>query len=359
VSNPTDKLMEHYVKLTLSADLRAQIYTTLALLLENKVQLIKALEKLYEVYSDEGKNRYSAPAIFIADAHAIIREGKPLSAAFARYISTEEASIIQAGERSGRLREAFRDAIENIKRKQAIRAAIVGGATYPAILAIMLCVMLYIVSSRLMPTLAKAVDLDALTGSAAILRALSSGFTNYGVAAGVVLAGFVAWVAWSMPRLTGKLRVRLDRLPPWSVYRASNGSAFLLNVAVMVQSGIKLLDALQQLFENANPYMQERIGAAIQGIQRGRNLGEALADSELEFPDRKAVRLVQLLAGNSGFEESLQNFAVQWADESVARVKASMKVFFMVGIMATGGMAVLIVSSTADIQSAIEQSTQQ
>ena len=350
-------LHERYVRWMLAPDVRAQIYTTLAMLLENKVQLINALDKLYEVYSNGGKQR-SAASIYLAEARTVIREGQPLSKAFARYISAEEASIIQAGERSGRLREAFRDAIDNIKRKTAIRNAVLSGAAYPVVLTGLLITMLYIVATRLMPTLARAIDLETLSGPAYWLHVMSSLLMGYGLYAAIAIVVAGGWVAWSMPNLTGKTRVRLDRFPPWSVYRASNGSSFLLNVAVMVQSGIKLLDALNQLYQTANPYMQERIGAVIQGIQRGRNLGEALDDCEMEFPDRKAVRLLLLLAGNSGFEESLQNFSIEWADETVARVQAMMRLFFIVALMAVGGTAVMIVSSTAEIQSAIEQSTQ-
>lgn len=356
MTDATQWLTTRWVRLALSPDLRAQIYTTLAMLLENKVPLVRALDKLYEVHSDGGKDNYAAASIFLAEARAIIREGKPLSEAFGNYISTEEASIIQAGERSGRLREAFRDAIDNIKRKKQIRSAIRSGAAYPIVLSILLGFMLYIVAKRLMPTLAKAVDLDTLSGATHWLNVISSAFINYGVLAGVVSAVAIGAIAWSLPNLTGRLRVRLDRLPPWSIYRANHGSAFLLNVAVMLQSGIKLLDALQQLYDNAEPYMRERIGAAIQGIQRGRNLGEALADTDMDFPDRAAVRLLRLLAGNSGFEQSLQNFAIQWADDTVARVQATMRIFFMVSILAVGGMAILIVSSTAEIRDVIQQS---
>lgn len=358
MTDPRAWLADRYVRLTLTPDVRAQIYTTLAMLLENKIQLIAALDKLFEVYSDGGKATYSAACIFLAEARSVIREGHPLSRAFSRYISAEEASIIQAGERSGRLREAFRDAIDNIKRKTVIRKAVLAGAAYPILLSAMLCIMLYIVATRLMPTLGKAVDLDSLTGSAWALNVISGAMMDYGLIGGIAFVLLAVWIAWSMPNLTGKKRVRLDRLPPWSVYRASNGSSFLLNVAVMVQSGIKLLDALTQLHASATPYMRERIGAVIQGIQRGRNLGEALADCEMEFPDRKAVRLLLLLAGHSGFEESLQNFAIEWADETVARVQATMRLFFVAALMAVGGLAVMIVSSTAEIQSAIEQSSQ-
>lgn len=353
-----DWLTRKYVRLALGHDARAQIYTTLAMLLENGVQLIAAVDKLYEVHSDNGKNPRSAAAIFLAEARIQIRDGKPLSTAFSRYIDQEEASIIQAGERSGHLRQAFRDAIDNIRRKKEITSAVRGGAAYPALLSVMVVVMLYIVATKLMPQLGKAIDLDTLSGPAWVLHFLSSSVINYGLLAGIAGGLTVAWVAWSLPRLTGKLRVKLDLLPPWSIYRASAGAAFMLNVAVMVQANIKLLDALQQLYETATPYMRERIGATIQGIQRGRNLGEALADSEFNFPSKEAVRLLLLLAGNSGFDKTLHNFSIEWADATVLRVKRIMKTFFYAALIALGGTAILIVSSTTEIQSAIEASNQ-
>lgn len=353
-----DWLLRKYVRLGFGPDERAQLYTTLAMLLENGVQLVKAIDRLYGVHSLDGKNTKGPIAIFLAEARAQIRDGKPLSAALSRFIDREEASIIEAGERAGQLRQAFKEAIANIKRKKEISNAIVAGTAYPAVLCAMLCVMLYIVAKKLMPQLAKTIDLESLGGSAFILHKLSAFVINYGIASLVGLAIIGAAIAWSLPNLTGRFRVKLDKLPPWSIYRANTGAAFMLNTAVMVQSGIKLLDALQQLHSNAAPYLRERIGATIEGIKRGRNLGEALNDSGLQFPSNEAVRLLLLLSDNSGFDKTLHSFAIEWANTTVVRVKAIMKLFFFAALFAVGGTAILIVTSTTEIQNAIEDSNQ-
>lgn len=50
-------MAERYVRLTLAPDTRARIYTTLAMLLENNVQLVSALDKLYDVFTDGGTSK--------------------------------------------------------------------------------------------------------------------------------------------------------------------------------------------------------------------------------------------------------------------------------------------------------------
>lgn len=352
-----DSLLRFYVRAGFGPNARAQIYSTLAMLLDNGVQLIKAIDRLYAVHSQDGRKASAPVALFLAEARTQIREGKPLSAAVARFTDREEASIIEAGERSGQLRQAFKEAIENIQRKKKIGAAIWGGAAYPSVLTVMLAVMLHIVATRLMPQLAKAVDLESLSGSALVLHKLSSFVVNQGLIALIVLTVLVAACAYSLPRLTGRLRTKLDMLPPWSIYKASTGATFLLNFAVMVQSGIKQLDALQQLNSRAAPYLRERIGATIEGIKRGRNFGEALHDCGLDFPSAESVRLLLLLSDNSGFDRTLHSFAVEWANNTVARVQRIMTLFFYAALFAVGGTALLIVTSTTEIQNAIEASS--
>lgn len=350
------RLNHGLVRLQLSADVRKQIYTLLAFMLDNGNKMDESLKELYGIFSDDGKKAGAAPAVFLYEALMRTKEGRPLSDAVARYVSPEEASMIAAGERSGRLRDAFHYAIDNLEKQKEVRGAVVKGSAYPLVLLSLLVALLLLVSYKLMPSLAKTVDLSMLSGPAAWLNMIANFVTNQGpYLAGAVVA-LVAWVAWSMPNITGSFRYRLDKLPPWSVYRAMQGTTFLLNVGVMLRSGIPLLTILTLLAKTASPYMRERIDACIRGTNAGLNLGEALHRAELDFPDPMAVRLIRVFASRDGFDAALDSFAREWSATTVQRVKTAMSGFFYAALLAVACLLIVITMSMGDIQAVLQSS---
>jgi type II secretory pathway component PulF len=340
-----------FVRAQLSADARKNVYTLLSVMLENGQKLDDSLSELYAIFSEEGRTPGAPVAVFLQEAIKRTNEGRPINEAMARYISPEEASMIAAGERSGRLRESFTAAIDKLAKQKAILGAVGKGLAYPIFLCMFLAAIMLIVSHKLMPALAQAVDLRMLTGPLALLHTLSNIVTHHGLKVLAVLVIAVAWAGWSLPNLTGNLRYHLDKLPPWSVYRAMQGSTFLLNIGVMLRSGIPLLSILTLLQRGASPYMRERIDACIRGINGGQNLGEALYKSELDFPDPVAVRLIRVFASREGFDVALSRFANEWADSTVTRVKTAMAGVFYIALLAVGCVIGLLVLGMFDLQS--------
>ncbi|MFU7556984.1 pilus assembly protein, partial [Pseudomonas paraeruginosa] len=81
------------------------------------------------------------------------------------------------------------------------------------------------------------------SGAAAFLYDMSQFVIHYGAITLIGILVFLFLVFASLPYLRGGLRVHLDKLPPWSVYRMLHGSTFLLNVGVMIQANVSLQDA--------------------------------------------------------------------------------------------------------------------
>lgn len=346
-----------WAKATLGAAKRAEIYSTLAMLLDNNVLLSDALAELYAVHSDDGR-RTTPVATLLYECRQSVSEGRTFAYAIRPWVSPIEASLIAAGEQSGNLRGAFTDAIDLIQGNAQIKSAVLGGSIYPAILALMLGFMLWIIQHELVPPLVAVAPPELWTGAARLMYLVSQFTTNYGVVAlTLLLATGIASIA-SLPRLTGDLRYHLERVPPWSIYRAVIGATTLLSIGTLIRNGVKLHDALLLLSENANPYLRERLDAVILGTTKGLNLGEALDAAEYDFPDREVVKLLRVLASRDGFDRALMNYATEWRDNTTKKVKAAMNVFFIVAIMGVGACAVMIVLAGTEIQSAIEAKAQ-
>ncbi|MFD2274651.1 hypothetical protein ACFS07_35730 [Undibacterium arcticum] len=93
----------------------------LTLLLDNGVILKVAVEKLYGVFSEEGKKPRNIIAMVCQDCLMGINDGKAISDVLFNWVSFDEYSLIQAGEKNrGTCRRLFRKAkmvIESKKRR--------------------------------------------------------------------------------------------------------------------------------------------------------------------------------------------------------------------------------------------------
>jgi len=161
----------------------------------------------------------------------------------------------------------------------------------------------------------------------------------------------MSWVFWSLPHLShAKWRIYLDKIPPWSIYRMLHGSTFLLNIALMLNTGIRLQEVLVIMSKNASPWLRERITGALRGINRGDNLGIALYRSGYEFPDVRAIQFLRILADQNGFDKKLKNFGQRWLDQSVKGVERASKILLMAGILVIGFLIMMILGGVVGIQ---------
>lgn len=342
------------VKRGFGPDLRRQLYRALSTLLRNREPMIDALGQLYGIYSDDGRRPSAPAAVFLYEAQAVVSQGRPFSDALRNWVGPEEASLVATGEKSGRIEQAFESAIKLVKANSAIRGAIIGAATYPVMMILVLLVQLGVISYYVVPELTATVDPDILGGAARVLMLISNAVVTFGPYLLPATAALVAWSTWSLPRLTGAPRLALERVPPWSTYRAIVGSTFLSNIAVMLRNGIPLEAALEQLRTTASPYLAERIDGALHGVRQGKNLGDALHLSEMQFPDTFAIRMIRPLASKDGFDVALDEYATEWAGETLVTVQRAMGLVRNLVLVAIAAVVVLVPLATLDIKAAIE-----
>lgn len=352
-SSLTNSFHELRLRSNFGADARIQFYEALALLQENGVKQDDALNELYNVYSDDGKNPKAPLAVIVRHLIDGLKAGIRFSVSLQRFVSYTECSLIAGGEVSGDMKGAFEHAVRVITKQREIMGAVAMATLYPGLLAAMSVFLINMVSTQLVPKFARMSNPDNWEGSARVLYLMGKYVTNYGAVTLAVLVAMLIAVLVSMPYLRGQIRVALDRLFPWSLYRMLYGSTFLLNVAVMVGAGVPLREALESLAKNSNPWLRERIEGALYGIVLGHDLGLALKNSGFEFPDRTAIRYLQLISNQQGFAKDAARFGERWMDESVKKAKVLGKFALSAGIAVIGGLMILIMSGANGITETI------
>jgi type II secretory pathway component PulF len=279
-----------------------------------------ALQNLHTQYLESG----SPLAGVLGAIHSRHAGGHTIGTALLGYAGYEEIMLISAGENSDKLSESLLLAADLLEAKRKILQAVVGALVPPffAISAYVLC--LYIVAIYLIPMFAMLSDPAKWTGAASMLY-MASSFVNsiFGLivpAAGIALV-FVMF--WSLPNWTGALRVRADRLPPWSIYRLTVGAVWLYTLSIFMQSGMQLTDILDnmQSSEAGSPYLRERAQSILGNSRNGESFGEALYLCGMNFPDAAIVDDLRVFADMPDFMDRLFEIAKDWLTDGVELVQ--------------------------------------
>jgi type II secretory pathway component PulF len=324
---------------------RQRLWKKLSKLLHDGIPIIPALLEI------RGLKKPTAPiSIAIAEWVRGMENGRKISDVIKPWVSTEESMLLMAGEQSGTLDVALTSVIKVSKAQTDIRASVISGVAYPFFLFILAFCVLYLFGYKIIPAFTKAARGDAWYGVARLMIDVSSFVQNWlhWVAVALVLlivAFFVSLPLWNSP-----IRIVLDRYPPYSIYRVMQGSSWLIALSALVQAGVRIESAMEQLSKGASAWGSVRMAAALKGLRSGRNLGESLEKSGYEFPDPEIISDIRIYATKSGFDEALRIIGNEWITESVERIQMLMKLVFGITMMIVGGLIAFVVSGLIAMQ---------
>ncbi len=351
------QLRRFFVRKTFGAKHRMQFYESLRFLIENKQQLKPALQQMRDVWTDFGSKWHPYAELLddCIEAVRVNRDESTLENTLIRWLPHTEASVISAGIRSGRLPDTLQYASVLTTSGDRIRQALWQMSIYPLGLIVMLSGTLYVLNDQLIPLLVQVSPPEQWTGALGFIYDLSLFISHYGLISGVFLSMLTSWIYWSFPRWyrPDKLRKTFDHLMPWSVYKDIQGATFLLNTGILLQSGVKLKDALTLLQDSASPWLAVRIEAVTELVREGKQLGVALKESGYAFPSREAANQLSLLQGD-GTDEIIMNSGKRELDQTLKRLKRKangirLVMFFMLlGMLALMAMIVLDISAIYD-----------
>ncbi|MGG2494325.1 type II secretion system F family protein [Pseudomonas aeruginosa] len=334
---------------------RLQFYESMSTLLENGVPLKDAVAEVHKIFAHEGQHPFHPVAIASREALMGLSNGKRLATAMALYLPAQERALIEAGEMSGNLVQAMGDAVSLVEAQARIRATIWQALLYPSALSAMMVFLLCIVAYRMVPSLARLSDPVTWTGPLATLNAIASFVTGPGIYVLVAVITLTVVVIVTLPTYRWKGRVWLDRmLPPWSIYRMLQGTTFLLNMAVMLNAGIRPYDSLASMIKISPPWLKQRLEAARYGVGLGQNLGVALRSAGHDFPDRQAIQYLCTLANRGGFSEALVKFSRRWQETSLKQIELAAGLVKNFALIFIGALMILVLLGAYQAQQLIQ-----
>jgi general secretion pathway protein F len=253
---------------------------------------------------------------------AVLREGRPLSAALGEYpllFSPLYIATVRASERTSDLAQALARYVAYAAQVEAIRKRVVNASIYPVLLLavggmVSLFLLFYVVPRFAHIYEERAADLPFVSQ---LLLAWGQAVHAH---AGLVLTGIagVAVVGWLVLRnAKAKLGNALWRMPAigerLKVYQLAR---FYRTIGMLLRGGMPLVTALDMGAELLHPVLRARLAAASRAISEGRGVSASLDANGLTTP----VALRMLAVGERGGDmgEMLEQIAA-FHDEELAR----------------------------------------
>lgn len=341
-------------KMSFGGQHRADTYERLASLLK-EVKLDIAIRALYDVASEGGKKPNEGKAVIFSHTMEAIGRADKLGDALEPFVPQAESMLLISGERAGDLALMLRNAAAVVRARADMISAVIAETLTPLVLLLSSVGYVVFYAIAVVPKLVlPSMKPDNWEPMAKALVYTSKMLVSHGWIAFPILAAFVALVIYSITRLTGRWRLYLDYLPPYSIYRVVVGSSVILSLAAMLKSGYKLLDALEMIRESsANPWLTERIDAMIAGIRQGFGPGVALRMAGHNFPDARVIGDIIIFSQSSNFDQAMTRVADDLLENSVKRVVAISAVLKYVAYFALFGVMAFITIGTTSITSSL------
>ena len=337
---------------------RRRLWLKLAKMIGNGVQILQAVDSMRERRIANGSDAEPETLALTAWSDAM-RNGARLSRAMQDWVTVEEMMLISAGEQSGTLESSLRSAANVMGARKRIASAVYAGLAYPVFLVFLAIGILFLFAFKIVPAFTSVLHGANWHGMAAAMVGLSGFAHNWLWLVLPLIIVFIVLFFLSLPRFDGPLRVVLDRYAPYSIYRIMQGSTWLIALSAMIEAGMRIEVALEQLASNASPWLKQRINSCLTGMRTGRSMGDALARTGYDFPDREIIDDLAVYSALSGFEEALLMLGREWLEESIEQIESRMKLVFGVSLFIVGILIAFLVSGMIAMELQISEVMQQ
>jgi type II secretory pathway component PulF len=352
--NPKHPMMKWIARKGWGVKDRNRFYSKLAAFLKNGKRLQVSVDDLLVRAKRRGET--DLEAIVLADISHELRRGVPFGKAMMRFVPASESALLLAGEKGGDLPATLLLACELNDASAKMKSVAIGALVSPLVSALMILASLFMISYYVVPRLTPVMDPALWEGVAKSLYIVSEILQSPWIALPLVIVAvvFIIIIA-TLKTWTGKTRVLVDSLPPWSFYRLVVGGGWMLSLAALVKSGTTISVALNQLRASADPWLYERITSLMHEINKGKNLGVALEATGYNFPDKGIIDDFTSYSELPNFDDVLYREGKNWVTEGVAQIEKQAFALKSTMSVVMGVVMMWFAYGTMDIQNQISQ----
>lgn len=221
-----------------------------------------------------------------------VKSGSTLNDSLRSYydnFTDAECSIIEAGERTGKLNQALLQIADQTEKMDSISRKIKGALVYPAVLIIGMIAVIIVLMVKVVPTLLEFFgDPETLPESTKVILAISNFFQSYWFLLLVgMIAAYIAYLAWKKTPngkyLNDKTMLKMPIAGP--IIQKVVLSRFSRVFSNLIGSGVAIVEAIRIVASAVgNEVYRQRILLLRQDIKAGKKMAESLEDDPM-FPE--------------------------------------------------------------------------
>lgn len=181
----------------------------------------------------------------------------------------------------------------------------------------------------------------------------------------IIVIAIIAILSWALPRYNGSLRLTLEAVPPFSIYKIVNGCGFLNALNSLTSSGFQEFEAIEKMRDlavaNKNIYMAYRLNIIVDKMKQSASVGAALVDMKLNFPDKEILKDLEIYSTYGILDESLSKMTEDITEKGLSLIKIQAKVIevVMLFVVVLGLLTLFngIFSMTTDLSNSVSKSS--
>jgi type II secretory pathway component PulF len=309
----------------------------LATLMRAKIELLPALQILFDQTSDEFFKT------IIKTVYNQVKKGIPLSRSledFPQVFATLYISIIKAGEASGSMDEALGNILDFMKRKESLKNKVKGALIYPAILLMVGLASVVLILTFVVPKLKNmfadlGADLPLFTKAILSISNFTLDNWPYEIIAGAFLVFFVFFFKdGNIAKNTG--RFLSTKLPIVNrVIKNQELTNFSRSFSLLIRTGVSPLESLEiSALTVENLRMKEELLEAAVSIKEGKTIAKSLSRFK-SLPDF-FISMIAVGEESGRLKEVLDEIAVSYTEEIDSDINIITSILEPVLILAIG-----------------------
>jgi type II secretory pathway component PulF len=300
---------------------RRRFYSDLSSILRTEsstapVQIRAAIEEFRKIPG--------APVSALKEIVMGMERGLDFSEAIKPLAPESETLILSAAEATGdpaALVRLLKILASNMEETQKIRKKFIGAVKYPGFLLLNSIGMIVYFSDSIVPRILSGFHAspEKLQGVGIAAYEIFTIVRNVWPLLFAGPAGLVVLI-WISLRYDFPGRRFLDRLPPWSIYRMMTGTDFMTGLSAMLESGIPIMSAFDQIRRQASPYLRARISPIMRIYRKTGKLGLAMSMAG-DFPSPSVIVRLSIREKYGDLAQALAEFSKDWKEEGLPKIE--------------------------------------
>ncbi len=321
-------------------EVRIEFYKTIGEYQKMGMTPSEALSQYQIIMTRDGRRPHDPVAFLCAIWNEAVLNGDSLGEAVEGWVPHAESSILKVSGQAD-LPRATRNLETLFVASKKMRRSIINGTAMPVFSLYMLAGVFIAFHVYGTPIFSSQLPLSKWPAPPLIIDSVGNFFWNYWILTLVMPVVIFMLAAYSLPRLTGRIRLFLDFFPPWSIYKIVSGASFMLSLAAMRAVGMTNGDAMTAIAGDASPWLKDILDRARAEMTNAQgNIGAALLAVGANFPDEVTVLNLRSFSPMPTFSETIEATAGAWLENAVLKLADRMKIINTAMGILVGGVII-------------------